>query len=239
LDLIACSLDKPIIFTCSQIPLIEKRSDALINVAEALVLAAQYPIAEVCLYFNRKLLRGNRSSKEHSTSFDAFSSPNFPVLGQLGIDVTLNYEQLLTAKPMQLQTVDFIDEAVTVLPLYPGFSAKTFEYIASQTPTKGLILQTFGAGNAPSANLAFMRALEELIDSGVSVINLTLCRAGMVNQTAYASGDALSQLGVIAGADLTTEAAYAKLHCLIGRGYSNDQIRCLLPQSHRGELTLF
>ncbi|WP_417228163.1 asparaginase [Amphritea sp.] len=219
-------IDKPVIVTGSQIPLAELRNDALDNLLTALIFAGQYSIPEVCICFNGRLLRGNRSRKLKSAALDAFDSPNYGHLGQAGINITLHAERLLAVGRANFNIPELNPDAVVVLPVYPGMSASVAKAILNDNAVKGCVLQTYGAGNPPDANSELMRVLEEAIKRGVSIVNVTQCLQGEVNQGAYATGATLNRLGVIAGSDLTLEAAFTKLHYLIATE----------PQAHIGAL---
>ena len=228
--------DKPVLITGSQIPLIELRNDALDNLLTALILAGNYTIPEVCIYFNGRLLRGNRSSKLKSSGFDAFDSPNYPWLGQVGIHIDLHSNLLLETRPKSFVLPSFNPNAVVVLPVYPGLSARVAEDMLDHEDVKGLIMLSYGVGNPPDANQPLMRCLEQAASRGVAVLNITQCLQGRVSQGAYATGETLNRIGVIPGSDLTLEAAFAKLHFLTST-VSPEAVRRQLPRSLCGELT--
>lgn len=227
-------LDRPVIVTGSQIPLEQPRNDALGNLSASLILAARNDLFEVALYFDGKLLRGNRSSKIHSIAFSAFGSPNFPVLGEAGIYFTLAKNLLLPAGTLQATIPHFNPEAVAVLPIYPGLQANVLNALLSNKP-QGLILQSYGVGNPPSTNTELMALIEQATRQGITVVNLTQCHQGPVVQGAYATGATLNNIGVVPGSDLTFEAAFTKLHWLLAQGFSTDQIRQHMADSLCGE----
>ncbi|GGO86976.1 L-asparaginase 1 [Marinobacterium nitratireducens] len=230
-------LDKPVILTGSQIPLAELRNDALDNLITALLLAGNRPIPEVCVLFNGRLLRGNRSRKVRSDGLDAFDSPNFPWLGRVGIDIELQTSLLLPAGEPKLEAPVFDPNAVALLPVYPGIPARTLAGILDHSAIRGLILQTYGVGNPPDANRELMDTLAQACDRGIAVLNITQCDRGAVIQGAYATGAALNRIGVVAGRDITPEAAFAKLQVLIARGYEGEALRQALDSSLCGECT--
>jgi L-asparaginase len=230
-------LDKPVILTGAQIPLVEPRSDAPDNLSTALTLAASYPIREVCVYFNRRLLRGNRSRKLRSTGFDAFDSPNWPHLADVGIQIMLHRDRLLPATARDFLVPAFDREAVAVLPVWPGMPARVVDALLDGPAVRGLIQRSYGVGNVPDADAALMDALARAVARGVVVLNTTQCVSGAVDQGAYATGAALNRIGVVPGADMTLEAAFAKLHFLIAGGAAPDAIRATLGQSLSGELS--
>ncbi len=229
--------DKPVIFTGSQIPLMELRNDALDNLVTALILAGNYAIPEVCIFFNGRLLRGNRSTKVKSAGFDAFDSPNFPHLGQVGIHIELQQALLLQARPPAPCLAVFDPDAVIVMQTYPGMTARGLELLLATPAVKGLVLQTYGAGNPPDANRALIDALDQASNRGVVILNITQCPQGAVSQGAYATGATLNRIGVVPGGDMTLEAAFTKLHFLISQSLPVDAMRDALQQSLCGELT--
>ena len=230
-------LTKPVIVTGSQIPLSELRNDAQDNLITALVLARHYPIAEVCLYFNGRLLRGNRSTKVKASGFDAFDSPNYPWLGQVGIHIEVKREITLeAAKQPRFELPEYGHQRVIPLRLFPGIDAALLQQLFSQ-PLDGLILQSFGVGNAPDREPAFLKTLEQAQQNGTVILNLSQCLQGRVDLNSYATGSALANTGVISGYDMTLEAAFSKLHHLLAQERDRDWVRQQLQQDLCGELT--
>ncbi|PCF94739.1 asparaginase domain-containing protein [Vreelandella nigrificans] len=245
-DTMACSaaalsfmlgaLNKPVIFTGSQIPLGEPRSDALNNVVSALQLAAHPDTPrEVSLAFHDRLLRGNRARKVRTQGLDAFDSPNFPWLGELGIGITLNVDSALAAGTPNFAPIDLDPEAVALLPLHPGMSLRRAKALLADDSLKGLVLYSYGVGNPPSFEGELLSALTAANERGVALLNVTQCAQGDVVQGAYATGAALNRAGVVAGADITPEAAVAKLTVLLGRGMCGLELRQALNSALRGE----
>lgn len=228
-------LDKPVIVTGSQIPLAELRSDGQVNLLNALYLAANYPIPEVSLFFNNKLLRGNRSRKTDADGFDAFTSPNFSPLLEAGINIELVNGKVVLPQGNKLQVQQVTPQPIGVITLYPGISVEVIRNTLQQ-PVNALILLSYGVGNAPQ-NDAVLSLLKEAYDNGTIVVNCTQCMHGKVNMDGYATGNALQQVGVVSGMDMTPEATLAKLHCLLSKKTSADDVRKLMTKNLRGELT--
>ncbi|WP_133406982.1 asparaginase [Parashewanella tropica] len=216
-------LTKPVIVTGSQIPLAQLRSDGQANLLNALYIAANYPIPEVCLFFNNKLFRGNRTTKAHADGFDAFASPNFPVLLEAGIKIRQHIDSPIIETNVALQVTKIQPQPIGVVMLYPGISVELINNILLQ-PVKALIIRSFGVGNAPESP-ELLSLLKEANDRGIILVNLTQCFQGRVNMAGYATGNALAASGVISGGSLTIEAALAKLHILLSSDRSTDQIK--------------
>lgn len=229
-------LHKPVILTGSQIPVGELRSDARDNLIGALYLAAHVPIPEVCLYFHNRLLRGNRSRKVDASGFDAFDSPNYPELVRMGTEIQIRRELLLKQpeKPMSIRRID--PPMVGTLSLFPGINADVVRQFLAH-PVQGLVLQTYGMGNAPSRDKALLAVLREACARGAVIVNVTQCPRGRVDMGGYETGNALQDCGVVSGHDMTTEAALAKLFYLFSLGLPPEEIRRLMPHNLRGELT--
>ncbi len=229
------NLGKPVIITGSQIPLSEARNDAIDNIVTSLWLCAHHPIPEVCIYFNQRLLRGNRAQKISAQGFAAFDSPNYPHLASIGIDIKLNKNLLLKTpkEPFHLQMIE--PQFIANFRLFPGFASDVLAYILNQ-PLCGLILETYGAGNAQNNDARFLQLLKDACARGVIIVNCTQCQQGRVEMSQYATGYTLKKAGLISGHDMTPEAAHCKLLYLLSKKQDINQIKALMETSLCGEL---
>ncbi len=233
-------LAKPVIFTGAQLPITEPRSDARENLITALELASAVRdgrpcVPEVCIYFDYELLRGNRSKKVESMQFDAFDSGNYPPLAKAGVKIDYNWSFIRPWREAPLVLHSMLDPRISILKLFPGIPRASIEAILDTPDLKAVILETYGSGNAPNAP-ELIDALKRAIDRGILVVNISQCMGGTVTQGRYETSRDLQQIGVIGGADMTTEAAVTKLMVLMGR-FGAEEARGIIGQNLAGELT--
>ncbi|QCI22968.1 asparaginase [Buchnera aphidicola] len=236
LSFILENLEKPVIITGSQIPLSEIRSDGRQNLLNSLLMAANYPINEVTLFFHNKLYRGNRTTKSQANSFDAFSSPNLKPLLEVGVNVRCFYKEKIKKNKKKLKVYKIAPQPISIITIYPGICKKIIHNFLLY-PVKALILCTYGVGNAPQ-NQDFLKELHLAYEKKhIVIVNLTQCASGGVDMNGYATGSSLINVGVISGYDLTIESALTKLHFLLSQNISKEKIRFQMQNNLRGELT--
>lgn len=238
------NLEKPVIFTGSQLPIGMLRTDGKENLIDSLELAAArdadgHPVvSEVCIYFETELFRGNRTTKYSAENFSAFRSANYPVLAQVGIHVKYDtaalYRPQEWGKPLKLHTK--LDTRVAVLKIFPGITESFVRAVFSAEGLRAVVLETYGSGNSPS-DPWFLDAVSSFTAGGGIVVNVTQCQAGSVDMGAYANGAILSQAGVCCGRDMTTEAAVTKLFVLLGKYTDNKEVREKFEMSVSGEIS--
>lgn len=234
-------LNKPVIFTGAQIPIGQLRSDARENMITALQIASAKEndeplIKEVAIYFNFVLLRGNRAQKVRSSTFAAFQSENYPKLASSGIFIEYFPSNILKAeKKSKLKFHPDFDPNVVILKVFPGITAKAIKHALAMPNLKGVVLETFGSGNTPSADW-FLDLIEETVKRGVVVYNVSQCSGGEVIQGRYATSKKLEEFGVVSGGDITSEAAVTKLMFLLGQESDQEKIKQMLQRPLRGEM---
>ena len=235
------NLDKPVIFTGSQLPVNGIRTDAKENLITALEIAAEKRkgkaiVPEVCIYFDYKLFRGNRSFKYNSEKFEAFRSPNYPILAEAGVYLKFNKNYILKPNSEPVKFYTKLDSAIGILKLYPGISPAIVKSALS-AGCKAIIMETFGSGNT-STQKWFLDLLREAIKDGKLILNISQCKVGTVELGRYETSRELKEMGVVSGYDMTFEAAVTKLMHLLGNFKSNKKIAEYLETDLRGELTV-
>ena len=236
------NLGKPVIFTGSQLPIGDLRTDAKENLITAIQIAetrdgALPMVSEVCLYFEYKLYRANRTTKVSSEQFDAFSSQNYPPLGESGVNLNFNHAALKKHdQKKKLFVRRKIEANVVILKLFPGISEMVVKSILRIPDLKGVILETFGAGNAMDSKW-FINLLKEAIKKEIPIVNVTQCIEGSVFLGHYETSNQLKKIGIIDGKDITTESAIAKLKYLIGENISFENFKTIFETPLRGEMS--
>ena len=238
------NLTKPVIFTGSQLPIGTPRTDGKENLISAVEIAAAKDddghalVPEVCICFDNLLMRGNRTSKLNSDNFRAFRSENFPPLAEAGISIRYNTQ--LIRKPSSWDARPLfhksLDTRVAILKIHPGITPQVVRDIVCSKDTRAVIIETYGAGNAPS-KAWFIDLITQAAEDGKILMNVTQCLAGSVNMDIYATGKSLKEAGVTSGYDSTTESALGKLFYLLGRFDDNSRVAQLLALDLRGEIS--
>jgi len=242
LSFILKGLSKPVILTGSQLPIGMVRTDGKDNLISAVEIAATRKgdvpvVSEVAIYFENELHRGNRTIKLNAAHFNAFSSPNYRDLAKAGIFIHFNYNALHPYKEEKLQRqIEFCSDVI-IIKLFPGLTRKVFKTMLTIPGLKGIVLETFGSGNTPQFDW-FIDLLEDAVNRGILIINVTQCIEGFVVQGRYETSIELNRLGIVNGLDLTTEAALVKLMMVLAMEGDLKKKKCLLLESWAGELTV-
>ncbi|MBR5730602.1 MAG: type I asparaginase [Firmicutes bacterium] len=231
------ALDKPVILTGSQIPLCKIRSDGRDNLINALLIAAEGRVREVCIFFGGKLLRGNRATKYSADELIAFVSPNYPALAETGISVVYNEPAFLKKQPGAFSFQPLDEIPIGVIKVFPGIQFSLFEQILTEK-LKGIVIETFGAGNIPQGGSELLPIVRKAIANDTIITVCSQCPQGTVSLGTYETSSALGSAGAVSGRDLTTEAAVAKLYYLFSKGYSTEEIKRLMEISICGEETV-
>jgi L-asparaginase len=236
------NLNKSIVLTGSQLPIGMLRTDGKENLITAIEIASktengQSIVPEVCIYFENKLFRANRTIKYNAEYFNAFASENYPALANIGINIKFNYKDIY----YRINNEDFkintkLDSNVGILKIFPGISKQFVESVLNTKNLKGLVLETFGSGNATTQQW-FIKLISKAIKNGIIIVNVTQCIAGSIHAGKYETSIALYKAGIINGYDITSEAAITKLMFLLGQNFSKSEIKTKFESSISGEIT--
>ncbi|MDT0555304.1 asparaginase [Patiriisocius hiemis] len=236
------NLSKPIIFTGSQLPIGDLRTDAKENLITSIQLAAltekgKPVINEVGLYFEYKLYRANRTTKINAEHFEAFDSLNYPALAESGVHLSINYDALYKPNRKKKLKVNYnLESNIMLIKMFPGITKETIEHLFANPTVKGIVLETYGSGNLTTEDW-FIEALKQVLKKGIVVVNVTQCSGGAVSMGLYETSVALKKLKVVSGKDCTTEAALAKLMYLLGQKITPTSFKTIFETSLRGEMS--
>jgi len=236
------NLAKPVILTGSQLPIGLLRTDGRENLLTAIEIASTKEnglplVPEVCIFFDNELTRGNRTTKFSAEHFDAFNSPNYPPLAEVGLHLKYNYTLIRYPDPRKHLIVHkTFDSNVAILKLFPGISRNLVQAILGTKDLRAIIIETFGSGNAPTYRW-FIDDLKSFIDSGGIIFNVTQCHGGSVEMGLYETSRELLAAGVVSGKDITSEASVTKLMHLLGSCSSREEVEKCLGKSIAGEIS--
>lgn len=237
------NLCKPVIFTGSQLPIGMLRTDGKENLITAIEIAAAHHsdgkpmVPEVAIYFQHRLMRGNRTTKAHAENFNAFNSFNYPALANVGVHINYDFDHI--HKPdysLKLKPHFLFDTNVIVLSMFPGIQENIIDRVLHVPELKAVVMRTFGSGNAPQKEW-LVRRLSEATERGIVIVNISQCLSGAVEMGRYETSLHLAEAGVISGYDSTVESAITKLMFLLGHGLSPQEVRYRMTQPMAGEIT--
>lgn len=235
------NLNKPVIFTGSQLPIGDLRTDAKENLITSIQIASLYnngnpSITEVCLYFEYKLYRANRTTKINAEHFEAFASLNYPPLVVSGVNLKVNEQVLLKSiRNEKLIVHKNIISDILLVKMFPGITRDTINHLFSYPNIKGMVIESYGSGNLTDKDW-FIKALKKITDKEIPVVNVTQCSGGSVDMSIYSVNKKLNKVGVISGKDITTEAALAKLMFLLGKNIPANNFKTIFETPLRGEM---
>lgn len=243
LSFMLSNLSKPVVFTGSQLPIGTIRTDGRENLIAALEIAAAYIedkaiVPEVCILFGAKLFRGNRTTKINAESFDAFQSFNYPPLAEIGIHIHYNYGSIdYSPRTEKVSAFTEMNTHIAILKIFPGIRPELLEAVIQTPGLKGLILETYGSGNAPT-DAVFLNKIREACEKGIIIYNVTQCQGGTVEMGRYETSTALINAGVTSGYDITTEAAVCKMMHVLGQQKDANETKKSLNSALKGEITV-
>jgi L-asparaginase len=241
LSFILGNLGKPVIITGSQLPLGVLRTDGRENLISSIEIAAAKEddtpkVPEVAIFFENKLYRGNRTYKFHAENFNAFTSGNYHLLAESGVNLKFFPEFILKPKFKKLKLHAKLDSNVVILKMFPGISEAVIDAILSAKGLRAVVLESFGSGNAPTKKW-FLNRLKKAIDSGIVIVNITQCIAGSVEMGKYDTSVGLSRIGVVSGKDMTTSSAVTKLMVILGEQDSPEKVKKQFSKNWVGEIS--